>query len=339
MTTLTSHLQTACQSYSDSRLHHCQLSLASCEGQICVLTGSVLDQATLDGVLHHLAQVLPQITFRTDQVRVLRQEPPRRAVVTTSVAGVHAQPSFSSELVTQVMAGWSLEILDEAEGWVYTRQEDGYLGWIYAPYLTEPADEPATHLVLAPILPVLERPEPQAPLLTRLSAGARVTVLGRRDDWRLVRWPSRRMGWVPKTALRQLDEDLEDMGALALRLVEDALTFMGVPYRWGGSTGFGIDCSGFVRLLYLLNHRFLPRDADMQFRATAEVKPPFQPGHLLFFKSEGSQRVVTHVGMSLGGWKMIHASISRNGVAIDDVQKESHLKSTFVAARAVEGIS
>jgi len=330
---LTTALQVACEPFADDRLHHCQLRIADCEGNVCTLAGSALDQATLDGVLQRLTADLPQMTFRTDAVRVLRQDSPR-TVVTTNVAGVYAQASFASELVTQVMTGWPLEALDEDGDWAFTRQADGYLGWVYRAYLGGPAENPATHLVTAPILPLRERPEDQALLLGRLGAGALVAIIGRQDRWRLVQLPDRRMGWVQVDGVRPLDEGPTDEETLRGRLAADALTFMGTPYRWGGSTGFGIDCSGFVRLLHWLNHISIPRDADMQFQAGEPVHPPFKPGDLFFFKSEGSRRTVTHVGMSLGSWKMIHASISRNGVYIDDVQQVIHLKATFVAARS-----
>jgi cell wall-associated NlpC family hydrolase len=62
------------------------------------------------------------------------------------------------------------------------------------------------------------------------------------------------------------------------------------------------------------------------------VEPPFEVGDLLFFREPGKKRPVTHVGMSLGGWRMIHASQANNGVYIDDVQERETLKQNFVSA-------
>ena len=73
--------------------------------------------------------------------------------------------------------------------------------------------------------------------------------------------------------------------------------------------------------------------ADMQFAAAAPVEPPFQPGDLLYFgSSQDGHRSITHVGMSLGGWRIIHSSGSRNGVYEDDVRAGSWLRDRFIGA-------
>jgi cell wall-associated NlpC family hydrolase len=123
--------------------------------------------------------------------------------------------------------------------------------------------------------------------------------------------------------------------AQRVQIVADAMRFVGVPYRWGGCTAFGIDCSGFARLLHDLSGLSLPRDADMQFGAGRPVEPPYQPGDLLFFGEprRAESPWITHVAVSLGGWRIIHSSRARNGVYEDDVQTVAHLRESFVAAR------
>ena len=58
----------------------------------------------------------------------------------------------------------------------------------------------------------------------------------------------------------------------------------------------------------------------------------FEAGDLLFFRENASDRQITHVGVSLGGWTMVHSSRGRNGVYIDDVQQREQLKQIFVSA-------
>lgn len=147
-------------------------------------------------------------------------------------------------------------------------------------------------------------------------------------------------GWLPAADLRALTAMPADEAMRRSQLVADARRFTGVPYLWGGSTALGIDCSGFAQMLHRLIGVTIPRDADMQFDAgkpinstLSAVEGPFQPGDLLFF-SEGDRRKITHVGVSLGGWRMIHSSRSRNGVYEDDVQAAAHLREGFVGARA-----
>jgi len=76
----------------------------------------------------------------------------------------------------------------------------------------------------------------------------------------------------------------------------------------------------------------IPRDADMQHNTANPVEPPFEIGDLFFFGEGDSDRSITHVGISLGGWKMMHSSRGRNGVYMDDIQEVQHLKDIFVGA-------
>ena len=107
---------------------------------------------------------------------------------------------------------------------------------------------------------------------------------------------------------------------------------IGIPYVWGGISGNGIDCSGLTRLLHKWIGIDIPRDADLQYAASKSVEPPFKVGDLLFFREPGKKRPVTHVGVSLGGWKMIHSSQANNGVYVDEVQERESLKQMFVSA-------
>jgi cell wall-associated NlpC family hydrolase len=70
----------------------------------------------------------------------------------------------------------------------------------------------------------------------------------------------------------------------------------------------------------------------MQYAAANPVDPPFEVGDLLFFREPGKKRPVTHVGMSLGGWRMVHSSQANNGVYTDNVQEHAVLKQNFVSA-------
>jgi cell wall-associated NlpC family hydrolase len=116
-------------------------------------------------------------------------------------------------------------------------------------------------------------------------------------------------------------------------MVQDSVRYIGVPYNWGGITTYGFDCSGYVRLLHKLSGILIPRDADMQFTAGKPIEPPFQPGDLLFFGSASGHRSISHVGMSTGGWNIIHSSRPNNGVYEDNVETTSWLNDIFVGAR------
>jgi gamma-D-glutamyl-L-lysine dipeptidyl-peptidase len=101
---------------------------------------------------------------------------------------------------------------------------------------------------------------------------------------------------------------------------------------WGGCSANGIDCSGLAQLLHRWIGLTLPRDADMQYAAGKPVEPPFAVGDLLFFGEQGEQRRITHVGISLDGWRIMHSSRRRNGVQVDDVQAVDGLRDSFLCA-------
>jgi cell wall-associated NlpC family hydrolase len=102
---------------------------------------------------------------------------------------------------------------------------------------------------------------------------------------------------------------VEQVRDKASDMVITALNFLGVPYRRGGASETGFDCSGFTRQVFETSLGFaLPRRADEQAKAPGLVavkRAELQPGDLVFFNT--LKRTFSHVGIYIGEGKFIHA--------------------------------
>lgn len=322
-------IQEIAKEYSDTRLQHFDVKIEDAVDHQVRLAGRVLDEPALARLRQAFASRLPDAAVDFGPVSVLRKPDPAFLRVGTNLTSVHAAASFLAEMTSQLTFGARLEILYEDGRWAYVRQDDGYLGWTYRPYLSEAAVPEPTHTILAPAVPVRAEPKEEAESVTRLFSGTRLRVEAVEGQWAEI--SANATGWIPLQYLRPLVE--KPVGeARRTAIVHDGRRMIGTPYLWGGSTGNGIDCSGFARLLHHWVGIDIPRDADMQCSAARPVQPPFQVGDLLFFGEAGESRRVTHVGVSLGGWQMIHASRSRNGVYVDDVEQVDFLREIFLQA-------
>ena len=94
--------------------------------------------------------------------------------------------------------------------------------------------------------------------------------------------------------------------------------FLGAPYRLGGSTLRGIDCSALVKRIYEIFDVTLPRTAREQLRFGKAVgKEELQEGDLVFFKTLRANR--THVGIYIGNQEFVHASSHKREVKVDSL--------------------
>lgn len=118
-------------------------------------------------------------------------------------------------------------------------------------------------------------------------------------------------------------------------LVSSAMGFIGVAYRFGGTTPRGFDCSGFMqyvfRKVFAVN---LPRTAAQQAGVGVHVsRSNLQPGDMVFFRTAG--RRISHVGMYVGGNRMIHAPRTGKRIEITSLGNKYWSK-RYATARRVK---
>lgn len=119
------------------------------------------------------------------------------------------------------------------------------------------------------------------------------------------------------------------------RMYDFIESWYGIPYRYGGSTRDGIDCSAFAQTFMSSNYNVsVPRTSASQYTDSRRVgKTELQEGDLVFFHTSGRRKTVSHVGIYLRNNKFVHASTSL-GVIINDL-RDSYYAARYVGAGRV----
>ncbi|KMQ61670.1 hydrolase Nlp/P60 [Chryseobacterium angstadtii] len=140
--------------------------------------------------------------------------------------------------------------------------------------------------------------------------------------------------------LRKLDSKFDGKISRSMNdILKDAEKYLGTPYKFGGNTSSGFDCSGFTVKVFEENDFSLPRRSADQADAGQKIDiKEVKPGDLLFFATAGGSRV-SHVGIvhdigADGEVKFIHASTSK-GVMISSLNEKYWNKAYLHAQRVL----
>jgi len=130
----------------------------------------------------------------------------------------------------------------------------------------------------------------------------------------------------------------ETIAAARRKVMKETLPYLNIPYLWGGThPSTGLDCSGFVQLVYHKAGYALPRVSAEQFAATKALKPSqVMPGDLIFFAmAHPATKHVDHVGIYLGKGLFIAASTTY-GIHIESIAKP-YYQERLVSIRKFSG--
>lgn len=336
----------------DERTTIWQVDVAVAQGRV-TLTGKSSSPQLKDEAVTVLRR-LPGVREVTDAVQVLPHPALGdrvRGVISLPVVNLGDAPGQAEgkHTVTQAVLGMVVDVLEEEEGWYRVSMWDGYLGWVDGRSLVPGTRAQADAflagkraVVTARLAPVRAFPagDGREVLPQQVVEGTELPWLGEQGGWVRVGLPGGGQGFIAASQVKvypghgMVSAEKKDARAV----IATAHRYLGVPYLWGGTTGYGFDCSGFTQFVFRVNGWQIPRDADMQYGAGAPVvdRAKLAPGDLVFFTTYKAGP--SHVGIYMGGGRFIHSG--SRGVAINsldpaDPEYSSYLSGCLLGGRRI----
>jgi SH3-like domain-containing protein len=238
------------------------------------------------------------------------------ALATLSVSNLRALPDDASELVSQVMMGTPLKVLENTNKWYRVQTPEEYTGW---------TDRSSLQLLTSNEIEnwrkadrylynhlsgyAYDAPALESNNVTDLVLGDLFEVESAINEYLKIKTPDGRLGYVRRAETISFDE-WSCLEPNVKSLLQIAMQMMGAPYLWGGASSKAVDCSGYVKLVYYAQGIILARDASQQARYGESIDfnniNNLQPGDLLFFGSSAQR--ISHVGIYLEEGNFIHSS-------------------------------
>lgn len=230
-----------------------------------------------------------------------------------SIVPIRAEAKEESEQTTQLLFGETFTVLEEQPKWLKIQtHHDAYKGWIDRKIPTIMGDDEyhtlageREYLVDSQIA-YLEEDDVHFPIVL----GSSLPGFNEKDFTLHINNHTFSFQGLYKLSEPQASGEL---------LVKNAMRFRRAPYLWGGRSVFGVDCSGFMQIVFKMCGFLLPRDSYQQAEKGYKPAPGEQPGagDLAFFTN--SKGKIAHVGMLINPNEIIHV---HGNVHVDDFNEK-----------------
>jgi len=246
-------------------------------------------------------------------------------IITLPLVPLRDSESERSEMSTQLLFGERVEILEVHERWLFVRnQADNYTGWadrkmiqVLSPDEEHRLVHASSYCVSVPLL-----------LCDKTVSNEKMFLPG---GSLLPAYDCGRFSIGNEMYQISLPSKINLRETLSERIVNLSLQYLNAPYLWGGKSIFGIDCSGFVQVLFAICGIQILRDASQQVESGRVIDFIFesQAGDLAFFENQDGD--IIHVGLLINDHQIIHASgwvkiesIDSQGIISSQTGKYTH---------------
>lgn len=262
---------------------------------------------------------------------------------------LRSDATTSSSILNTAPYGDAVVVLEKKGDW-YKVNYNLQIGYMSGEYLTLKERENVdlgTGSIDGSVVNMRSGPSTSNTIVAQLKRGQEVEIFGFNCGWYKVRTNGGSIGYIRSDLLKLLDIPTENHGSkgssgssstssstssAGQKLADYALSYVGCPYVYGGTSPSGFDCSGFVQYVARNNGITIQRTATAQLQnGTYVARSDLKPGDLVFF---GYGSTASHVGMYIGDGKFVHAQNSSTGVVITSLS-QSYYDSRYLTARRI----
>jgi len=227
-------------------------------------------------------------------------------VIDTGSAPIYDEPTFKSSCLTETVYGESCKTLGQEKDWIQIKCDDGYVGWVHSFFGFQKMERNNPKYIVA-------YPNDNGLFSSEYPFGSMLKY--------------KITGTIPLNQRLGLDN-----------VMNIAHCLLGIPYRWGGKSSLGFDCSGLVQSVLKICGINIPRDAQDQrlfFKNDQIDLLDARPGDLHFF---GEKNNVTHVGFSTEGAGLFHSQGFVKKDSIDSAIKgyNKELRDIYLSTHSIK---
>ena len=214
------------------------------------------------------------------------------------IVNIYEKESLKSKISSQLIYGERFQILNKKKGWLKIKTSyDKYTGFIKRRKFIK--DIKITHKISSLFARIYSKPKNKYILSTKLPFCSLISVTEKKKKfYKFEKYWIKKKDVVPVSYKQQTFKNI--------------IIFKDIPYKWGGKTYKGIDCSALVQIFFKFNNQYCPRDTKDQIKYFKKPKN-IRKNAIIFWKG--------HVAVCLSKTRLIHAYGPKKKVLFMNVKK------------------